>query len=110
MAKKKDYFLNELEQWYRKHIIKVFKDESNLSMMRSWVFHSIPIAFELKDYSLEGVFYSVWKDMIRNEELVFAEYETKWSYYGDCSDIPKYQLCKVLYDTDLDLGKYDCII
>ena len=48
--------------------------------------------------------------MIRNEELVFAEYEPKWSYYGDCSYIPKYQLCKVLYDTDLDLGKYDCII
>ena len=113
MSKKKkiDLLEVELEQWYRKHIIKVLKEKKNEPMVRSWMFHSIPIAFELKSYSLEGIFYSVWKDMIKNEELVFDHYEVKRSWYGYEDDlIPKYQLCEKLFDEDLDLGKYDCII
>ena len=112
MSKKKkiDLLEVELEQWYRKHIIKLLKERKNEPMVRSWVFHSIPIAFDLKSYSLEGIFYSVWKDMIRNEELVFNHYEVMWSWYGDNTDIPTYQLCEKLFDEDLDLGKYDCII
>ena len=112
MSKKKkiDLLEVELEQWYRKHIIKVLKEKKNEPMVRSWMFHSIPIAFDLKGYSLEGIFYSVWKDMIKNEELVFDHYEVMWSYNGYPSDIPTYQLCEKLFDEDLDLGKYDCII
>ena len=112
MSKKKkiDLLEVELEQWYRKHIIKVLKEKKNEPMVRSWMFHSIPIAFELKSYSLEGIFYSVWKDMIKNEELVFDHYELNRSCYYNDTDIPTYKLCEKLFDEDLDLGKYDCII
>ena len=48
--------------------------------------------------------------MIKNEELVFNHYEVMRSYNGYPSDIPTYQLCEKLFDEDLDLGKYDCII
>ena len=112
MAKKKkiDPLEIELEQWYRKHIIKLLKEKKNEPMVRSWVFHSIPVTFDLKGYSLEGIFCSVWKDMIKNEELVFNHYEVMWSWYGYSTDIPTYQLCEKLFEEDLDLGKYDCII
>ena len=81
MSKKKkiDLLEVELEQWYRKHIIKVLKEKKNEPIVRSWMFHSIPVTFDLKGYSLEGIFYSVWKDMIINEDLVFNHYEVMWS-------------------------------
>ena len=112
MSKKKkiDPLEIELEQWYRKHIIKLLKERKNEPMVRSWVFHSIPIAFNLKGYSLEGIFCSVWKEMIKNEELVFDHYEMKRSCYYNDTDIPTYQLCEKLFDEDLDFDKTSCII